>query len=127
MADQDMDRGPDAGATGALSPANLLTPEASAIAGFAFAVFSMLGQGSWSIAITALFWGDSYPAGSVGGVMVGWGVGALLMAALGGWLASRALGVGTVGWDAHLARAAVLVAAVGALLSLLTIVGALLQ
>jgi hypothetical protein len=107
------------------STANLLTPRATAIAGFAFAVFSMLGQGSWSITLTALFWGNHYAVGSVTDVMTAWGVGCLVMAGIGALLASRTLRAGTDGWEGHLARAAVIVAAVGAVLGVLTIIGSL--
>lgn len=103
----------------------LMTPQATAIAGFAFAVFSMLGQGTWSTALTTLFWGSSYDMGTVGNVMVVWGLGCLLMAGLGGWLAVTTLRSGSATWEAHLARAAVMVAGVGSVLAVLTIVGGL--
>jgi hypothetical protein len=109
------------------SPRNLLTPKATAIAGFAFAVFSMLGQGSWSTAITALFWGTSYDVGTVPHVMVVWGVGCLIMAGLAGWLAHGTLRATDGPWEAHLARAAVLIATVGVVLAALTIVGGLIH
>lgn len=106
-----------------LSPGRLLTPQASAIAGFAFAVFSMLGQGSWSTALSTLVWGDSFGMGSVRHVMAVWGVGCLAMAALGIWLAHRTLQVADHAWEGQLARATVIVAALGALLAVLTIIG----
>ena len=101
----------------------LMTPQAKAIAAFAFAVFSMLGQGTWSTALTTLFWGSSYDMGAVGNVMVVWGVSCLLMAGLGGWLAVSTLRVPTGTWEANLARAAAMVAAVGSVLAVLTIIG----
>ena len=67
--------------------ANLLTPKATAIAGFTFAVLSMLAQSTWSTALTMLFWGSSYSPGTVPNVMAVWGVGSLVMAALGALLA----------------------------------------
>jgi hypothetical protein len=109
------------------SPGTLLTPKATAIAGFAFAIFSMLGQGSWSTAMTALFWGTSYDIGTVPNVMVVWGVGCLIMAGLAGWLALSTLRATDGAWEANLARAAVLVATVGAVLAVLTIVGGLIH
>jgi hypothetical protein len=113
--------------TGPLSAGNMLTPKATAIAGFAFAVFSMLGQGSWSTAITALFWGTNYDVGTVPHVMVVWGIGCLIMAGLAGWLAHRTLRATNGDWEAHLARAAVLIGTVGAVLATLTIIGGLLH
>jgi hypothetical protein len=105
------------------SPENLLTPKATAIAGFAFAVFSMLGQGSWITALTALFWGTSYGIGTVPNVMVAWGIGCLIMDGLAGWLAHHTLRATDGAWEAHLARATVLIATAGAALAALTIVG----
>jgi uncharacterized membrane protein len=125
MAEQDHTGNPGTRADSPLSPASLLTPRATAIAGFAFAVFSMLGQGSWSTSLTALFWGSRYQLGAVDGVMVVWGVGSLSMAVLGAWLARRTLLAREETWEAHLARAAVLVAAVGAVLAVLTVIGGL--
>src|SRR4051794_33712551 len=125
MSDQNFTDSPEDTSGSAFSPSQLLTPQASSIAGFAFAVFSMLGQGSWSIALTALFWGQSYSPGSVDGVMVAWGIGCLLMAGLAVWLAGGTLRVTGQSWEAHLARAAVLVAGVGAILAALTVIGGL--
>lgn len=107
------------------APANLLTARASAIAGFSFAVFSMLGQGSWTTAVTALFWGTGFPDGAVPNVMAGWGIGGLVMAGVASLLARNTLRTADEAWEAHLARAAVLVAAAAAVLAVLTIVGGL--
>ena len=87
----------------------------------------MLGQGSWSTAITALFWGSSYGLGTVPNVMVAWGVGCLLMAGVAGWLARSTLRETDEGWEAHLARAGALVATGGAALAALTIIGGLIH
>lgn len=107
----------------------LLTPKATAIAGFAFAVFSMLGQGTWSAAVQSLFWGSSFPESQLPSVLGSWAVASLLLAVVGWLLARRTLTDpgAAAGWEGHLARAAVLVAAAGALLSVLGIVGALLH
>lgn len=113
--------------TSPLAPANLMTPRATAIAGFAFAVLSMLGQGTWSTALTTLFWGTSYSPDAVPHVMAVWGVGCLVVAGLGAWLARNTLRVADQAWEAHLARAAVIVAALGALLAVLTIIGGLIH
>jgi hypothetical protein len=74
-----------------------------------------------------LFWGTSYDIGTVPNVMVVWGVGCLIMAGLAGWLALSTLRAADGAWEANLARAAVLVATVGAVLAVLTIVGGLIH
>ena len=127
MSDENPSQDPPSRATGLLSPGNLMTSKATGIAAFAFACFSMQGQGSWSTAVTSLFWGTNVDPGAVDLVMVAWGVGCLLMAGLGMGLANRTLQLEEHAWEAHLARAAVLVAAVGAVLALLTIVGGFLH
>jgi hypothetical protein len=109
------------------SAEKMLTPKATGIAGFTFAVFSMLGQGTWSTALSALFWGTGYGIGTVPNVMVAWGIGCLVMAGLAGWLARSTLRAADGAWEGHLARAAVLVAAVGAVLATLTIIGGLIH
>jgi hypothetical protein len=129
VSENDLGEQPRGSSARSAGPAGLRTPGATAIAGFAFAVFSMLGQGSWSASVTALFWGSNYPMGSVDRVMVAWGASSLLMAALALWLAFRTL-VSTQPhepWAAHLARAAVLVAGVGVVLAVLAIVGGFLH
>lgn len=125
MADQDLGDRPDARKIAPFSRANLMTPKATAIAAFTFALFSMMGQGSWSTALTSLLWGTNYDVGTVPHVMAVWGIGCLIMAGLGVWLAHSTLRLSTQAWEAHLARAAVLVAAAGAVLAILTIVGGL--
>jgi hypothetical protein len=125
MSEEHLTDEPPTRPAGLFSPVNLMTPKATAIAGFAFAVFSMLGQGSWSTALTTLFWGSSYEMGTVRNVMVVWGIGCLIMAGLGVWLAHTTLRVVEQAWEAHLARAAVLVAGMGAVLAILAIIGGL--
>jgi nitrate reductase gamma subunit len=108
-------------------PAYLLTPKACATAAFALAVFSILGQGSWSLAAQSLFASTIVSEGDYD-----------VLVALAG-LPSLALAVGAVllarrtllqprsvlsSWEDHLARASVLVAALGGLLGLLTLLGA---
>jgi hypothetical protein len=110
---------------GPFAPANLLTPKATAIAGFTFAVLSMLAQSTWSTALTTLFWGSSYSPGTVPNVMAVWGIGCLVVAGLGAWLAHHTLRVADQAWEAQLARAAVIVAALGGILAVLTIIGGL--
>ncbi len=118
---------PGAAGSGRSDPAGtLLTAKAAAIAGFTFAVLSMTGQGTWSQALQSLFWGANFSQGQLGAVLGSWSVATLLLAA-GGWLLGRrTLGDPTaaVSWEGHLARAAIIVAAVGGALSALGILGA---
>jgi hypothetical protein len=125
VADQYLGDGPDTRNTALRGARGLMTPKATAIAAFAFASFSMMGQGSWSIALTALFWGVNYPAGAVPDVVTVWGIGCLVMAGLGAWLSYRTLRLVDQAWEAHLARAATLVAVAGAVLAVMTILGGL--
>lgn len=106
---------------------SLMTPKAAAIAGFAFAVLSMTGQGTWSMAVQTLFWGSNFPQSQVTFVLGSWAVATLVIAALGWLLARRTLSdaVAADSWEGHLARAATLVAGVGAVLSVLGILGSL--
>jgi hypothetical protein len=110
-------------------PANVFSPRATAVAGFTFAVLSMIGQGTWGTALQSLFFGSSYSQGSLDRVMVAWGFGSLLVAALGFALAFVSLQgrAGHDAWDAHLARAAVIVSAVGAFFGVVTIIGGLIH
>lgn len=107
----------------------ILTSKSAAIAGFTFAVFSMLGQGTWSYALQAVFWGASFPQRDVLQVIVGWAIASLMLAAAGLVLARRALRfpLSDEAWEGHLARAAVIVAGVGVLVSLVGIIGGLLR
>lgn len=109
---------------------DLLTPTSTSIAGLAFAIFSMLGQGTMSITVQSFALGSRYSLGSVDTVMVVWGIGCVLLAVLGGgfaWFTLRANPIGPEHgqWPAQLARAAVLIAAVGGTLGILTVIGGL--
>lgn len=105
----------------------LLTPASAAIAGFTFAVFSVLGQGAWGTALSTLVWGRSYALGSGIHVLTAWGVGNLIMAAVAVSLGRRTIAAEPDGWASHLARAAVIVAGLGATLAVITIIGGLFQ
>ena len=105
----------------------LLTPGSAAIAGFTFAVFSVLGQGAWGTALSTLFWGRSYAMGSSIHVLTAWGVGNLIMAGLAVSLGRRTIAAEADGWASHLARAAVIVAGLGAILAVITIIGGLVE
>jgi hypothetical protein len=108
-------------------PGGLLTPRACAIAGFAFAAFSMLGQGTWSLALQALVWGSTFQQSQIGSILAGWALATLILAGVAWLLARRTLAdpVAAGAWDGHLARAAVLVAAAGAVFSVIGLVGGL--
>jgi hypothetical protein len=109
-------------------PAGLLTPPAAATTAFALAVFSMLGQGTWTTAVQSFF-GTSFGPNDYSIILAATGVatGALALGAL--WLGRRVVtdGRAVASWEGHLARAAILVAALGAVLSILTIIGGVVQ
>lgn len=107
----------------------LLTPKATSIAAFAVAVLSLDGQGSWTMAVQALLWGPSFGNGQVSSVMTAWALATLLMTALAALLARRTINFAPAreSWECHLARASLIVAAVSACLSVLGLVGSLLQ
>jgi hypothetical protein len=102
----------------------ILTPKATAIAALAFAVFSMQGQGTWSQTVQALVWnGGNFPQSQLSYVLASWAVATLLLACVAWLLARRTLrdAVAAGSWEGHLARAAMIVAAAGALLSVVAI------
>ena len=103
----------------------LLTPASSAIAGLVLAVLSLGGNGIWNLAVSA-FVGSSF--GDMTPVLVMSG-GTSLAVALGAlWLGRRGMSLPAAGvtWAPHVARAAVLLAGLGVVLSALTVAGALL-
>lgn len=103
-------------------PAQLLTAHTSATVAFTFAVFSMLGQGTWTVAAQSFFGPGFGPQEYV----VVAGVASLALAAGALWLGRRVLVVRVTApspWAVHLAGAAVIIAALGAVLAVLTIVG----
>lgn len=102
----------------------LLTPKASAITGFTLAVFSMMGQGSWTIAVQSFFGTNFGPQDYATTVLV---VGVVSLAlATGALLLARQVLLQHLGgppWEDHLARAAVVIAGLGAVFAVVTIVG----
>lgn len=107
------------------APDGLLTPASSAIAGLVLAVLSLGGNGIWNLAVSA-FVGSSF--GDMTPVLVMNG-GTSLVVALGAlWLGRRGMAFPPAGvmWAPHVARAAVLLAGLGVVLSALTVAGALL-
>jgi hypothetical protein len=100
----------------------LLTPGATAVSAFAFAVLSMQGQGTWSQALETVFWNSgNFPASQVPFVFGVWAFATLLLAVVAWLLAVQTLrdGAAAASWEGHLARAAMIVAAAGAVLSVL--------
>ncbi len=116
----------DIGDRGGLSVAGVLTPKATSIAALAFGVLSMQGQGTWSQALGMLFWSDgSFPVSQVPLAFAVAAFASLLLAVVAGLLAAHTLRDRTAAgsWEGHLARAALLVAAAGAALSVLGVLG----
>lgn len=106
----------------------VLTPEASAIAGFTFAVLTMTSQGAWTGLVQAVF-GGSFPESRIASMFASVFMATLLLDGLALWLARRALSdpVAAFGWPGHLARATVIVATVAAAVAVLSLVVSLLN
>jgi hypothetical protein len=106
----------------------VLTPGATAIAGFAFAIFSMLGQGTWTQTVQVL-WGPNFAQSQLVHVLASWAVTTLLLAVVAFLLARRTLRdpAAAGSWEGHLARAAMIVAAAGAMLSAVGILAGLVR
>lgn len=103
-------------------PAQLLTAQTSATVAFTFAVFSMLGQGTWTVAAQSFFGPGFGPREYV----VVAGIASLALAAGALWLGRRGLvarATASSPWAVQLAGAAVVVGALGAVLAALTILG----
>ncbi|AXG14321.1 hypothetical protein DN585_13715 [Intrasporangium calvum] len=110
-----------------LEPRPLLTPESSAIAALALAVLGLRGQGAWTTALNA-FLPDGFAPNEFAWFVVGAGLGSLAVAVGAWWLAPTVLikdAIQAPSWAEHLARAAVLISMIAAVLSALTIVGGL--
>jgi hypothetical protein len=110
-------------------PSSLLSTEATAIVAFTFAVFSMFGFGSWTLVAQSVLGSPAGPEDlrwqNVLSALV-----LLLLSLAAILLGKRVLFEGHDGasaWPGQLARAAVVVAAVGAALSLVAILGGLLH
>ena len=112
--------------TGTTSTGSVLTPEACAIAGFTLAALTMTGQGAWTGVAQALF-GSSFPASSLGTVLASGFLAAVVVDGLAVLLARRTLvdPGSRAGWAGHLARAAIVLAVLGAGFSLLALVTSL--
>jgi hypothetical protein len=111
------------------APSSMLTPEAGAITAFTLAVISTLGFGSWTL-LTQSVLGAPTGQDDIRGqnllsaaILLATALGAILLA--GGVL--RGAAARASNWASQLARAAVAVAAFGALLSAVTIIGTLLR
>lgn len=100
-----------------------LTPQSRAISAFTLAVLLVLGELNRVALGIVLAFGTTYPHGRAGQLLTG-----LLVIAIAGAVtffamnASNAADAGTT-WDTHLARAAVLVAAVGLLIAIVLTIG----
>ena len=108
-------------------PRSLTTPTASAVAAFVVAFLTLDGQNLLLIGIQSLlgqgFWSDNGPAG----YYATWGLAALAPLVVVLLLARVTLRALRSGWEAHLARAAVIVAAVACVGAVLTAVGGVLH
>jgi hypothetical protein len=110
------------GAAASSAVSAYLTPMAAAIAGFTLAVFSLFGDGAWVFPVQVFATSDSFP-GNFDNVVIVCGVVQALLAAGGLALARRVLTTTGAGDSArHLAGAAGLVAAIGMVVAVATVV-----
>ena len=108
-------------------PGALLTPTASAVAAFAIAVLTLDGQNLLMVGVQSLL-GQGFGSGTTpAGYSLSWGLAALVPLVVVLALARVTLSALRTGWQAHLARAAVVVAAVAAVGAVLTALGGLLH
>jgi hypothetical protein len=108
-------------------PRSVLTPSACAVAAFAIALLTLSGQNLLLIGVQALFGEGFWTGNDVAGYYLVWGLAALGPLAVVALLARVALPGAAATWEAHLARAAVIVAAVAAIGAVLTAIGGLLH
>ena len=112
---------------GTSHPGALLSPGASATVAFTLAVLVLTGNNLMVIGTQSMF-GQLFHSSDPMAYFVTWGLSTLVPAAASLFLASRVLAVGIpAGWELVLARAAVVLAAIGLLYGALTVLGALLH
>lgn len=112
---------------GTLHPGALLSPGASATVAFTLAVLVLTGNNLMVIGTQSML-GQLFQSSDPMAYFVTWGVSTLVPAAASLFLARRVLAAGIPsGWELVLARAAVVLAAVGLLYGALTVLGALLH
>ncbi|MFL6158031.1 MAG: hypothetical protein ACJ72D_18220 [Marmoricola sp.] len=106
-----------------------LTPQARAIAAFTLAVLVLTAQLNRATIAVVLLFGDAFPAGRSGQFLAGLILVAVaLMVLLFAMTAAKGLSGGLPGgWESHLAQAAVLVAAVGLGIDVVTAVAGVLH
>jgi hypothetical protein len=100
-----------------------LTPQARAISAFTLAVLLVLGDLNKTVLGIVLLFGTSYPDGRVGQLLTN--VMLIAIAAAVTWFAVTTVAAGGAGtgWDSHVARAAVLVGAVGLAITVMIGIG----
>jgi hypothetical protein len=98
-----------------------------AIVGLVLAVLSLQGQGSWGLAIQSIF-GLRFGPDQFGIVLALTGL-ATLGLSMAGFVLGRRASVhgGVASWEQHVGRAAVVLGALGAVISVVTVVGSLLS
>ena len=120
--------GPQATDDTAWSLDALLSPGASAIAAFTLAVLVLMGNNLMVVAAQMLLGQVFSPTSDSQGYFATWGGGAVVPALVSLFLARRALTAGpAAAWELVLARAAVVLAAIGMLYGALTVLGAFLH
>ncbi|MEO5708443.1 MAG: hypothetical protein ABIQ59_01280 [Nocardioidaceae bacterium] len=104
----------------------VMTPQASAIAGFTLAALALTGQGAWT-GLAQAFFGSNFAPSSLGSVLASGFLATLVVEGIALLLARHALAEpgGEQPWVGHLARAAVLLAVIGGVFSVLALVASL--
>ena len=104
----------------------LLTPQATSVVAIVLACFSLMGQGTWTTAVQ-VFFGTVFRESQYADVLT-WNAVASLVVSLGGVYFARLTVTarrGVIAWDIHLARAAMVIAGIGAVFAAATLVGSL--
>lgn len=108
-------------------PRSLLSAPAASVAAFAVAFLMLDGQNLLIIGVQSLLGQGFWSTNQAAGYYVVWGISALLPLLVVGWLAGVTLRTARSGWEAHLSRAAVLLAVLAFAGAVLTAIGGLLH
>jgi hypothetical protein len=103
----------------------VMTPPATALAGFTLAALALTGQGIWT-GLAQTFWGSNFAPSSLGSVLASGFLATLVVEGIALLLARHALAEPSPQpWTGHLARATVLLAVIGGAFSVLALIGSL--
>ena len=125
MSDDEQARSTTGATTGTTGAGGVMTPPATAVAGFTLATLALTGQGTWT-GLAQTFWGSNFAPSSLGSVLASGFLATLVVEGIALLLARHALAEPSPQpWTGHLARATVLLAVIGGAFSVLALVGSL--